>query len=576
MLSIRDVSGAAFCAILATLVAMGGCSRTAQQQPAPAPAAPPPASGRAPGPAAAPPPPPASSVASWDGFMPGAGPVLVGRPVKTSDLTETQQKYGMAPERGAGAVYQDQVVLIEHGDKAVKAWSPNGIEWTLDGNDPRVAGLQEGQILFATSRCVGRVLKLTRTGNDVSVILGPVQLTDLIKQGNFGYDEPLDLATLAAVQTPNFPGAFGSPLFDQMKRAQGGSPGSGAGAGGSGSMFVPTEVRYYVVTPRGQWRPVRTTYGFGGPAVVLADDRHDARPPVILPATFEPPQLPDVFFNDELQAAPCWQDCGGLGLRMTATKGGVTVKISVVFYLHRPQLRFAAGIENGSISGWVSLSGAGGFDVTVYGISDQGFSANINQTGEIPVDLVLPMPIGGVPLEAHFHQNVSLATGFSAKTSVLKAKASFDVSGNLTVQYKNHQFIVPPIKATLKNSLSGDVNGVSMGIDSLVFSIDQRLLVGVGAAGFSAGPYVGLTSGITALKQASEAMVDCRMGTFLMSINGGIGYSIPKIVATVVNFFLGLVHAKPIEPSGSIVRLVNPKKILDLRSDMPPNCAGKR
>ncbi len=548
-------------AALTALIATSGCRRSPEQ---PAPAA-----GSTPAPA------PTPAVASWDGFMPNAGPVIVGHPVKVSDLTETEQKYGMAPQRGGGAVYQNQVVLMEHGDKAVKAWSPNGIEWTLDGTDSRVAGLQEGQILFATSRCVGRVLKLTRTGNDVSVILGPVQLTDLIKQGNFGYDEPLDLNTLAAVQTPNFPGAFGSPLFDQMKTAQGGSPASGAGPSAPGSEFVPTKVRYYVVTPRGEWRPVRTTYGFGGPHVLLADDR-GARPPSIIRTTFQPPQLPDVFFNDELKAAPCWQDCGGLGLRMTATRGGVTVAISVVFYLRQPQLRFAAGIDNGSISGWVSLSGAGGFDVTVDGISDQGFSANINQTGEIPVDLVLPMPIGGVPLEAHFHQNVSLATGFSARAAVLKAKASFDVTGNLTVQYKNRQFIVPPLQATLKNSLSGDVNGVSMGIDSLVFSIDQRLLVGVGVAGFAAGPYVGLTSGITALKQASEAMVDCRMGTFLMSINGGIGYSIPKIVATVVNFFLGLVKARPIEPSGSIVRLVNPKKILDLRSDMPPNCAGKR
>ena len=81
---------------------------------------------------------------------------------------------------------------MEHGDKAIRSWSPNGIEWTLDGGDPQVRSLQEDQILFATSRCVGRVLKLTRAGNDVTVILGPVQLTDLIKAGNLAYEAPLE------------------------------------------------------------------------------------------------------------------------------------------------------------------------------------------------------------------------------------------------------------------------------------------------------------------------------------------------------------------------------------------------
>ena len=53
---------------------------------------------------------------------------------------------------------------------------------------------------------------------------------------------------------------------------------------------------------------------------------------------------------------------------------------------------------------------------------------------------------------------------------------------------------MPPLNATLINSLSGDVDGISMGINSLVFAIDQQLLVGVGVAGFATGPYVSLTS----------------------------------------------------------------------------------
>lgn len=545
--------------------AAGQAARPAAS-PVPATAAPPAPATAAPPAAAAP------TVASWDGFMPDAGPVLVGRPTRASDLTPTEQQYGMAPQRGLGVVFQDQVVLVEHGDKAVRAWNTNGLEWTLDGTDPRIAGLQEGQILFATSRCVGRVLKLTRSGDEVTVILGPVQLTDVIKQGNLSYDQPLDLNTLTAVQMPNAPGAFGSPIAAQMKKASSG----GAGADDA----VQRDIQYYVVSPNGRWRPMPT---IGRPAVALRARANEATFPRIVRTAWSP-QLPDVFFNDVLTASPCWLNCGGLGLKMTATQGGVTVNINAIFHLSSPKLTFNAGISNGSISGWVNLSGAGGFEMSVEGISDQGFSANINQTGEIPVDLMLPLPIGGAPLEAHFHQNVSLASGFSAKTSVLRAKATFDVTGNLQLKYAKGSFTVPPLETKSTNSLSRDVNGISMGIDSMVFGVNQQLLVGVGVAGFATGPYVGLTSTITALKQATEAatttlmngpVADCRQGTFLMLINGGIGYTIPKVVATVVNFFLGIVHAKPIEPSGSIIKLLDPVKLIDTRSQMPSGCAGK-
>jgi hypothetical protein len=199
---------------------------------------------------------------TWDGFRPEAGPVIVGHAVKLSDMTETEQKYGMAPSRGRGVVYQDQVALLEHGDKAIKAAESNGLGWTLDGSDPRIAALKEGDIVFATARCVGRVLKLTRSGDDVRVILGPVQLTDIVKQGNFAYDAPLDLNALTAVELPDFPGAFGSPYFDQMKKAEGGGASrSGSTGGGSTSLeshLVIDRVAYYVVSPDGAWRPMPT------------------------------------------------------------------------------------------------------------------------------------------------------------------------------------------------------------------------------------------------------------------------------------------------------------------------------
>src|SRR5262249_31969419 len=118
-------------------------------------------------------------------------------------------------------------------------------------------------------------------------------------------------------------------------------------------------------------------------------------------------------------------------------------------------------------------------------------------------------------------------------------------------------------------------NGVSVGINSLVFSIVQRLTVGVGALGFVTGPYVELYTTITSLDQSSIAMRPCTQGTLSIAISGGIGYGIPNIVAKVINFFLGLFHVAPVPATGNIVNLPNRTSILDHMDQMPPGCASQ-
>jgi hypothetical protein len=114
------------------------------------------------------------------------------------------------------------------------------------------------------------------------------------------------------------------------------------------------------------------------------------------------------------------------------------------------------------------------------------------------------------------------------------------------------------------------------------FAINQRLMVGVGALGFASGPYVNLISAITSLKQASIATTLlsqaplCAQGTFNMSLGAGIGYSMPKVVATVINAVLSLFGVtKPIPPWGSIVALPHRVVLIDQRDEKPDGCSGK-
>ncbi|MEO6926084.1 MAG: hypothetical protein ABI129_05380 [Rhodanobacter sp.] len=523
------------------------------------------------------------AAAAWSGFVPGV-PIQIGHALKAGDLSPTELKYGVAPKHMPGVVYQDNVVLLENGDKLVRGDAGNGLGWALDASDARIKALKVGDIVFATSRCVGRVLSAERNGANVNLILGPVQLTDLVKKGNFSYDEPVDLNSMVVYSAPDYPGAPNSSAAQQMTQS-------------SQTSFVPggtqRSVSYYAVSPNGEWTPI-TTRGneprlrdavwhpddASGAQFLRTDTQLPGVPGVNLPQApngfgdiARSPPPPTVQMINGMRMYGCSLDCGGLGLKLYQEKSGVKVWIKAVFHLVNPRLVFRLGIDSGTVNAHVALSGGVGFTVGFDALAAQDMSANIKEVGSVPIDITIPLAGMGVPLTAMFQQSLFLSTGFSAKTSLLHAVADFSASGAIKMDYENGRWNIPPLKMTLKNNLASNVSGLSVGINSLAFAIDQRLLVGVGVLGFAAGPYVNLISSITSLKQASQ-VPDCRQGTFGMQLGGGIGFAMPKVVATVINFFLGLVHVQPVPSSGYIVKLKNNISLVDLRDEIPERCSG--
>ena len=101
--------------------------------------------------------------------------------------------------------YQPGIILMENGDKAIKSVASDGMTWTFDANAPQVGDFQVGKVVFATSRAVGRVLSLNRQGNSVSVILGPIQLTDVILNGSFEMNQAVDLNNMISYVAPDYP-----------------------------------------------------------------------------------------------------------------------------------------------------------------------------------------------------------------------------------------------------------------------------------------------------------------------------------------------------------------------------------
>jgi hypothetical protein len=552
---------------------------------------------------------------AWAGFASAPGPVLVGHPLKLSDMTESERRWGMAPKRGPGIVYQDDIILMEHGDQAIRSFASNGLSWTFDANAPQVNEIQPGKIVFATGRAVGRVLAVQRNGDQLSAVLGPVQLTDLVKRGKFLYDQPLDLNSAVAIAAPDYPGAVNSTAMQAR------TPGA------QSSIQIRPDAwhiaQYYVVSDTGQWTPMTTVRGSGSRVrkpTLLRTGFHPSnrsRPmqagavpsiPPTIPGTSIPmpnpslppgvpspgnlgnlnpgpipvpiPDIPMIPLNG-LQAMPC-VDCGGLGLKMYQEKDGLRVWVTVVFHLVHPHVVFCASIENGGIEANLQLAGGAGVTVTFDAASSQQFAGgNIKQTGLIPLDITVP--IGGIflPLEIDLSQSIDINTAFSARTSTLHGAGGIDLTGEIAADYHKGGWEITPPHGEVKENLAGMVTGISVGINSMVFAINQRLMVGVGALSFATGPYVDLISSITSLKGSSIGTTllsrtpICAQGTFNMSLGAGIGYSMPRIVASVLNTVLGWFGVKPIPPWGSIVALPQRKTLIDHKDQIPDDCAGK-
>src|SRR6185437_16136441 len=214
-----------------------------------------------------------SSASLGTGFWLSNAPIIKGHAVKLKDLSESEIRFGIAPRRGPGVTYQDGIILMEQGDKAIRSFASDGMSWTFDANAPQVNEIQVGKVLFATDRCAGKILAVQRNGDSVTAVLGPVQLNELVKEGNFAYDQPLDLNNAIAVVAPDYPAALGSKALQQEIHA----PSTTSRYDTPHS--YERSVSYYVVSNDGKWTPMRTVTAGGTPRL-LDGTYHPGRPSI--------------------------------------------------------------------------------------------------------------------------------------------------------------------------------------------------------------------------------------------------------------------------------------------------------
>lgn len=454
-----------------------------------------------------------------------------------SELTakEAEDQYGVAPTRNSDVVYQPDVVIPSGGGKAVRSVSPDGLTWTIDAQTPGAADVVPGKVMFLTGRGVGRVLHVARTGDDLAVTLGPVQLTDVIREAHLSGSQNVDPAAMKSYAAPDWPGAEADPV--------------------DASAASPSAYRS---------SDIGTRFASLSDARAGVDATRAALAPIPVPAVGPPSEvnLQKFGFNPFLN--------GGFGANFyfpvkNANLAPIQVSGSLVLKMSNPFVSYDINIKPSGIeTAAFEVHNAAGLTIKFDAKTNGEFTPgdNVKKVVFLPMDLSIPLG-GPVPLALTLHQTFFLDTGFSAKNSTVSATGEYGLSGSLKVEcHYSSCHATAPGGFTLQQSMIDSMSGHSLSVNALIITYEARAIVGIGAFGFVTGPYVGLgvTAGVT--RGADEAMVMCKQVDIAAWARGGVGYAMPPTVAKVLNFILSVFNVAPIPSVGGpgvSVNLFEPK-----------------
>jgi hypothetical protein len=459
-------------------------------------------------------------------------------------LTTTERKYGMAPKRDPRVTYQDGIILMEHGDEAIREAKTDGMTFSFDAKGEHVGEFEEGKIIFATGRVVGRVGQLTRDGDTVTVKLAPVTITDIIKKGTFMMHSTFSTKDLIIYTAPDFPSD--ADFKDKPQQSN----------NWDSQLPEPQFLRTGLIQTQA------VTPGLLGKDL---STRIPQNPPT-LPA-------PEISLDKGLRIFPALGSDGGVGLNFTYNKNGILFNAFGQLVIPSPTIDFLLDIDTSGIKTFgIQISGAISLRMSIIATSDVERFVNVNTTTVTPLDLSLPCPIAGVPLALSFKTSFNLHTKFAAKTSTLTSSGSWGMNGTLFAGKKggsaSHQ--TPPAKAT--SSLAENVSGASLGINSVGGALNVRPMIGLGGFGFMTGVFLGVTFTGDIAKQASEARIDCHIASGTASVDSGVGYQLPGPVVDFVNSILATFTKYRLDKEKTIPGWGGP--LFQINEDIPTNCGG--
>lgn len=399
-----------------------------------------------------------------------------------SPQSDAELAYGKAaPRSPQGITYQPDVVVVDGGPQSVRAESGDSLTWRIAGDAGGASDLKPGVVLFLTGRAVGRVLSIDHAGSDLEVTLGPVDLTDVIKDGDITVHEPVD--TSAMVIQP-MPDRAGNISF------------TSTGGGGSPSPGTPD---------------------IALPHAALAASPPPMPPPVVKNST-------EVTVGPF--AAEFVRSSSDVETKLSYNQSGVVIGAIFKADLAKPVADAHVAISGGKVVGAsASVSGITGLSATINAGSAVGLSGNFKSRLEFPAELNIPLEELELPLNLTVTFKTIIETAFSAKNSTVASNLKWAVNGPIG-------FVYDGATTTLKTPAISDaappldsVSGISVGVNGIVFAEQLKVLIGFGTEALQAGPFTALTVSEGLTVGSNLGIVQCEGVSFDVIGVAGLGFN---------------------------------------------------
>jgi hypothetical protein len=213
-------------------------------------------------------------------------------------------------------------------------------------------------------------------------------------------------------------------------------------------------------------------------------------------------------------------------------------------HLATPTLDVNLDIDNGIKEASIELKGAAGLTWNFAVGSDVGMRANVNALLSPDTDFSIPVGgIGPAPVSVTIRQRFLIKTALGVRDSTLSATGDYTFNGGFRVGYFNKSWgIGGPIGFTSKTSMVRSGTGISMAVTGLNLANQIKIIAGIGIHGFAAGPYFTFTTAVGAFRNSDIGMIACNGATLNISMNGGVGYLIPKSITNLINSVLSALN----------------------------------
>jgi hypothetical protein len=427
------------------------------------------------------------------------------RLLSVRDLTPAERKYGRGVKPDRYVQYQPDVVVIANGPNVIRSGGADGFTWIIDAHAGR--DLSVGKIAFVTERCVGRVLKLTQEGDHLALILAPVQLTDIFKELNVSLNQPIEMSE--AVQLP----ALSIPQAKLPLEGDDAAPPDWA------FTFERHAAAAYSALPEA--------------AAVHPVAYYHALSVGIPPVNLD-------FKTRSLKTSD------GPLIELAHEADGIRLIAQAQLRVKELQLEFYIDIHGGKmLEARVILHNTAGIRLAFDSAVGGAFSRNI--TWHLPAGgFSIPLS-ANVPLSLNIRQDIWVKSAFSARQSVYNTAADYDLNADVGFIFQGGKFsLVGPKGVSATNNVLNNMSGVSVGVNGLVLSHALTVTGGLGVWEFSTGPSFSLGSSLGASMGASEGIIQCKDATLSVNLRAGVGWTIPPVVARLINFFLRVVKVQEI------------------------------